>query len=330
VERIRETRPGDDMLIMMLSSSGQKEAVARCRDLGVSLYLTKPVRQSHLLRSITTALSVPAGLPDVAAVSRDIAKAAKPLRILLAEDNAVNQRVASSLLERKGHTVICACNGREAIARFDGEFDLVLMDVQMPEIGGFEATGAIRLIEEGTGRHVPIIAMTARAMKGDREECLAAGMDGYLSKPVRPTELYEALEELCSASASPRVSSTPAPQPVVDTCIDIPTLRDVTGGNNQLLGDLAAMFAEESTSMLEQIRIAVAHGDDYTLANVAHTLKGSAATMTGYAAAKLAAELEGLGRSFKARSGQRVYSELQREIRKLNVALEPFTLRKAG
>ena len=330
VERIRETCPGDDMLIMMLSSAGQKEAVARCRDLGVSLYLTKPVRQSQLLRSITNALSVPVALADVTIPRLEsVESATRPLRILLAEDNAVNQRVASSLLEKKGHVVVCASNGREALASFDESFDLVLMDVQMPEIGGFDATAEIRRREEATGRHVPIIALTARAMKGDREECLAAGMDGYLSKPVRPTQLYDAVAGFCDEEPA-TVVTAPVEERPCNSCIDVSALLAVTGGNRELLSELASMFAEESRTMLEQIRIAVAHGDDYTLTTVAHTLKGSSATLTGYAAADIAAELEELGRTFKARSGEQSYMNLKREIRALNNALQPFTLRKAG
>ncbi len=331
VERIRQATPGDDMLIMMLSSSGQREAIARCRDLGVSLYLTKPVRQLHLLRSIASAFSRNGSIGQVSMTTPVAAEAPKvrSLRILLAEDNAVNQRVASSLLERRGHTVVCASNGREAIAKFNESFDLVLMDVQMPEIGGFDATAEIRRIESKKGGHVPIIALTARAMKGDREECLKAGMDGYLSKPVRPSELYEAVAQFCDLDADVASIAT-VEKKDTDSCIDVGALLAVTGGNRQLLSDLAVMFRDESRAMLEQIRIAVAHGDNYTLQTVAHTLKGSSATLTGYAAARLAAELEKLGSTYEARSGQSAYRELEREIRALNDALEPFTMRKAG
>ncbi|HZI99703.1 MAG TPA: response regulator [Gemmatimonadaceae bacterium] len=331
VERIRDANPGEDMLIMMLSSSGQKEAIARCRDLGVSLYLTKPVRQSHLLRSITSALSragsagqTPATSPAVSGEIRT-----RSLRILLAEDNAVNQKVASSLLERRGHTVVCASNGREALAKFNDSFDLVLMDVQMPEIGGFEATAEIRRIESNNGGHVPIIALTARAMKGDREECLNAGMDAYLSKPVRPSELYDVVAQFCTLETG-LASDKAMTKNESESCIDISVLAAVTGGNPQLLKDLAVMFADESRAMLEQIRIAVAHGDNYTLQTVAHTLKGSSATLTGHRAARVAAELELLGSIYKARNGQAAFRELEREITALNNALEPFTMRKAG
>jgi two-component system, sensor histidine kinase and response regulator len=333
VERIRKERVDDGMLIMMLSSSGQKEAVARCRGLGIAHYLTKPVRQSQLLRSITSAVSTHSSSLNFARIPmRDRSESTgRTLRILLAEDNAVNQRVASGLLERRGHTVVCAANGKEALEKLDQNFDLILMDVQMPGMGGFEATAEIRAREALTGRHVPIVALTARAMKGDREECLAAGMDGYLSKPIRPTDLYEGIAQFCADAPG----HEPGPVTILelepqDVGINMETLLDLTGGNRQLISDLAAMFASESVAMLEQIRTAIADGDNETLESVAHTLKGSAGTLTGYAAALSAAELEGLGRTMNARSGDRVLARLEREIHLLNNAFEQLSMRKAG
>jgi CheY-like chemotaxis protein len=331
VERIREERADDGMLIMMLSSSAQKEAVARCRSLGIALYLTKPVRQSQLLRSITSALAANArSLNLVRIPQREIVEVApRVLRILLAEDNAVNRRVASSLLERRGHTVVPAVNGKEALDKLDENFDLILMDVQMPVMGGFEATAEIRRREVVGGRRVPIVALTARAMKGDREECLAAGMDGYLSKPIRPAELYEGIAQFCGES-SPLEPAKVLPSEPDDFSINVDALLDLTGGNRQLISDLATMFASESVLMVEQIHVAIANGDNKALESVAHALKGSAGTLTGHAAALAAAELEALGRTLNARDGAKVAARLEHEVKLINQAFGQLSLRKAG
>jgi PAS domain S-box-containing protein len=180
--------------ILMLSSGDQARDAARCRELGVARYLVKPVKQSDLLDSIVTLLARAEPEPKAAGRPRPAAPAGAArggsLRVLLAEDNPVNQKLAVRLLEKLGHAVVLANNGREALEAVGREeFDVVLMDVQMPEMGGFEATAAIREAEAGGGRRVPIIALTAHAMKGDRERCLAAGMDGYVSKPIRREDL---------------------------------------------------------------------------------------------------------------------------------------------
>ena len=195
--------------LMMLSSAGQREDAARCRELGIAAYLTKPIRQSALLDTIMTTLGGAAAAR--AASTRPAGPAAgRGLSLLLAEDNAVNQRLAVAVLEKRGHRVVVAGNGRQALAALGRErFDAVLMDIQMPEMDGFEATAAIRAREAGTGRRTPVIAMTAHAMKGDRENCLAAGMDGYVSKPLRPEVLFATLAELVPG-AGPQPEAAPA------------------------------------------------------------------------------------------------------------------------
>jgi two-component system, sensor histidine kinase and response regulator len=186
-------------LIMMLSSVGHRGDAAHVRELGVSSYLTKPVRQSVLLDAV---LAVLAGSEDasqrkVLVTRHSINEARRSLRILLAEDNPVNRQLVTALLAKRGYTTVTVTNGREAVAALgESTFDLVLMDVQMPEMDGLEATAAIRRAEQATGAHVPIIALTAHAMKGDREICLAAGMDEYLSKPISPPLLFSLIEAL--------------------------------------------------------------------------------------------------------------------------------------
>jgi two-component system, sensor histidine kinase and response regulator len=185
----------------MLSSADRHGDVARCREAGVAAYLTKPVRQSDLLNAILTALAPSRGgmAPPRPTAGPAFEKAARGLRLLLTEDNVINQRLALRLLEKRGHTVVVAGNGHEALEALGRErFDAVLMDVEMPEMDGFETTAAIRRLEEGTGARIPIIAMTAHAMKGYREQCLASGMDGYVSKPLQARDLFDAVEGLVS------------------------------------------------------------------------------------------------------------------------------------
>lgn len=185
--------------IMMLSSVGHRGDAARFRELGVASYLTKPVRQSLLLEAVLAVVGRvaerPASLPLV--TRHSLNEARRALSVLLAEDNRVNQRLVTALLHKQGHTTVIVGTGRAAVSAVaDGDFDLVLMDVQMPEMDGLEATAAIRLAEVGTGRHVPIVALTANAMAGDREACLAAGSDGYLAKPLDVQQLYALLDSL--------------------------------------------------------------------------------------------------------------------------------------
>ncbi|MFM9963457.1 MAG: response regulator [Planctomycetaceae bacterium] len=210
-EQIRRDPKLAGVSIMLLTTTGQRTDVERCRQLGISAYLTKPVKQSDLFDVIVTAMGTSALEGETThgriTTSGDDAPAAAPttnrFMILLAEDNAVNQRVAVRLLQKQGHTVAVAENGREAVERLAHErFDLVLMDVQMPEMDGLEATAAIRAQEKSTGQHLPIIAMTAHAMSGDRERCLEAGMDGYVSKPIQPQLLFDTIASVVAKSAA--------------------------------------------------------------------------------------------------------------------------------
>ena len=199
VERIRERPELSTATIMMLTSAGHRGDAARCHELGVSAYLLKPIRQSELREAVARVLGARAQRGAIPLITRfslhDAREPAASLRVLLVEDNAVNQRLASRLLEKRGHSVVVAGNGLEALEALEKEsFDLVLMDVQMPVMDGFEATAAIRKKEGSSGIRVPIVALTAHAMKGDREKCLAGGMDRYLTKPIRPQELDELLE----------------------------------------------------------------------------------------------------------------------------------------
>jgi PAS domain S-box-containing protein len=198
VRQIRENAQLATTTVIMLTSGGRHGDAARCRELGVAAYLTKPIGQAELLNAILHVMGTTPGTaePPAALVTRhSVREHIKGLRILLAEDNLVNRTLAVRLLEKHGHAVEVATDGREALRKYQaGRFDLILMDVQMPEMDGFEATAGIRALEKTTGTHVPIMAMTAHALTGDRERCLAAGMDGYISKPFQVEELLKEME----------------------------------------------------------------------------------------------------------------------------------------
>jgi signal transduction histidine kinase/CheY-like chemotaxis protein len=199
VEQIRQRPELSTATIMMLTSAGHGEDAARCQDLGVAACLLKPIRQSELRDAIAQALGDGRQRSAIARITRsslhDSSDPTTSLLVLLAEDNPVNQRVVVRLLEKRGHQVVVATNGLEALKAMEKHsFDVVLMDVQMPEMDGLEATAAIRKKERVSGSHIPVIALTAHAMKGDREKCLESGMDGYLTKPIQPQELDELLE----------------------------------------------------------------------------------------------------------------------------------------
>jgi CheY-like chemotaxis protein len=198
IERIRRSPHPSAVTIMMLTSAGHRGDAARCQELGVAAYLLKPIRQSELREAIARVLGAQEQKGAIPLITRyslqDAREPSASLRVLLVEDNLVNQRLATRLLEKRGHFVSIAADGREALAALEKDsFDLILMDLQMPEMDGFEATTVIREKEKATGNHLPIVALTAHAMKGDREKCLAGGMDGYLTKPIRPPELDELL-----------------------------------------------------------------------------------------------------------------------------------------
>jgi CheY-like chemotaxis protein len=203
-------------IVMMLGSAAPQQDAERCLAIEISHYLVKPVRRKDLLETMRSALAAQSGAPSLTQAPLRAGGTpeamAPPQRILLAEDNPVNQQLAVRLLQKMGHTVVLSVNGREALRALEKEaFDLILMDVQMPEMDGFAATAAIREQEMTTSRHIPIIAMTARAMKGDREKCLEAGMDDYVSKPIHRKELNEVIaRNLPGARTRPVVESKKA------------------------------------------------------------------------------------------------------------------------
>ncbi len=212
-ERIKKDPELVGATIMMLTSAGHLGDAARCRELGISAYLVKPIRQGELLQAICNVLNLSNQEQAPLVTRHTLREARNRSRVLLAEDNAVNQTLALRLLEKRGYFVSVAGNGREALAALEKEiFDVVLMDIQMPEMDGFEATATIRESEKSTGKHIPIIALTAHALKSDQERCLSAGMDAYISKPIRTNELFTTIERLLGKPgvvSEPHVVETP-------------------------------------------------------------------------------------------------------------------------
>jgi signal transduction histidine kinase/CheY-like chemotaxis protein/ligand-binding sensor domain-containing protein len=210
--RIREMPEYRNILIMMLSSSGFRGDSARCRNLGLAAYLTKPIKQSLLLDAVMMSLAGPGeGAEPAPLVTRhSLNQSRSRYSLLLAEDNLINQKLAVRILENRGHKVTVVGNGEEALAALDTEpFDVVLMDIQMPKMDGFQATAEIRRRERGTDRRQPIVAMTAHAMSGDKEKCLEAGMDAYISKPLKPLDLLRTIDELASRRAERKGAEAP-------------------------------------------------------------------------------------------------------------------------
>ncbi len=217
-EAVGQDRELSNTIIMMLTSGDRPGDISRCERLGIASYLLKPIKQSELFDAIVLALGVTT--PEDEGIDRlatEPLSRLRPLQVLLAEDSLINQKLAVGLLEKHGHTVFVANHGREAMAALESrDFDLVLMDVQMPELDGYEATAVIRAREEQTGTHIPIIAMTAHAMKGDRERCLEAGMDDYVAKPVRAKQLFETIESVLSRDTLPARPPDELPPDVAD------------------------------------------------------------------------------------------------------------------
>jgi CheY-like chemotaxis protein len=309
----------------MLSSGNGIGQAARAKAAGVQLTLVKPIKQSELLDAIMTGLGA---AQEASAYDLPPTLAVRPLRILLAEDNPVNQRVARIILEKQGHEVLLAQNGREALARAQKDrFDVILMDVQMPEMDGLAATAAIREFEAGRGERVPIIGVTAHAMKGDRERCLAAGMDGYVSKPIRPVTLFAAIDELVNAgTSSPQLA---AEAPANGKILDEAALMALVAGDARLLAELVALFLEDSPQRLAAMARALESGDRGLLEREAHTLKGSSGTLCAPRTAAAAMRVEELARGDLAEA-RRAHGVLGNEVRKLQEALTELARKYAA
>ena len=316
VARMRANAAFAQVPVLLLSSADRAEYSARASSLGIARSLIKPVKQSDLLEAIGAALeAAPPRAPKRDEVPRDEPVAVASLRILLAEDGVINQQVAVRLLEERGHSVEVVNNGRAAVEQVaTASFDVVLMDVQMPDMDGLEATAAIRRAETLTGEHIPIVAMTAHAMQGDRDRFLAAGMDGYVAKPVRPHELYAAVEEFGPHAEAGLLASADVP-------FEWDAALESVGGDEAMLRELAEMFFAECPKLLQQIREHIASADGPELRRAAHTLKGSAHVFGAEAAAEAAHRLEEVGREAAFADAAEALALLEDEVARLLPAL---------
>ena len=314
---------------LLLSSAGWLLDSDRLGALGFVRALHKPVKQSDLHNAIVDAVHSRADVaePTEIAPGLDAAPASGPLHVLLGEDNAINQKVAIELLRRRGHHVTVANNGVEVLEQMAArKFDVVLMDVQMPELDGYAATAAIRERERESGAHTPIVAMTANAMKGDREKCLEVGMDAYIAKPIRAAPFYRVVESFATHSSADGDTSdlalTPAATPAVTARANAAPIKpafrrdvalELTGGP-EAFAEVAELFLEQAPRLIEAMQTAVTSGDAEELRIAAHTLKGSAAIFAAEETVENARVVETLGRDGDMRDAEASVERLARAL----------------
>jgi CheY-like chemotaxis protein len=327
--RVRQDRQLGRTPIVMLTSVGHGAETGR-RSL-VDAYLTKPVKHSDLLDALVTLFRAAASRPRAARAMEPGDRPLKRLRILVAEDNLVNRRLVTKLLQKRGHDVEAVENGRaavDAIQSGSSAFDVVLMDLQMPEMSGFEATAAIRERERVVPGHLPVIALTAHAMAGDRERCLAAGMDGYLSKPIEVNDLIATVERLGADTAAA------AARPAVDRgsmVFDEEAALKYAGEDRTLLKQVILLFRSDARRSLQKMQRALRSRDGEALRMAAHGLKGAIATVGSTAGRDAAAAIETLARSDKFEDADRAYEELRTVVEQLDEAFAAARLlRRAG
>jgi two-component system, sensor histidine kinase and response regulator len=326
-EKIKGMPDYSDTPIIVLTSSGLRGDAARCRDLGIAAYLTKPVKRSSLLDAMLTVLGTtdPDGVEIPLVTQHSLREEMHPLRILVAEDNEVNQKIALSMLGKRGHEVVIARNGKEALDVLDTmgarPFDLVLMDVQMPEMDGFEATRLIREKEKKTGKHIPIIALTAHAMKGDKEECLEAGMDDYVSKPLRAEKLFKIIREITGKQNKNSTIAVLDPEEKNDV-LNFEQAMESVDNDMELFREIGRLFIDTAPKFMADIRDAIEKADAFKLNRSAHALKGASVHFGARAVYDAALRMEKMGEVGDTTGGMAAYIHLEDEINRFKLALE--------
>jgi CheY-like chemotaxis protein/HPt (histidine-containing phosphotransfer) domain-containing protein len=316
--------------ILILSSGNKVEENTNSAEVGIERFLTKPVKPSDLLDAITRVFGS-ATNEDKSVISKDAPASLSPgrMHLLLVEDGRVNQIVAMKLLEDRGHTVTLATNGREAVDILaTTSFDAILMDIQMPEMNGYEATTIIRQRELSSGKHVPIIAMTANAMKGDREQCLAAGMDDYISKPVHSAHLYAIIEKYADLHPLRESVTDVAPQPQepqadAAASFDAEAFR-ASIGDDALMRELIAVFFEDAPRLMTDARLALTQRNAEALHHAAHSLKGMVGNYSATPAFRAVSLLTDSTRAGKLKKAGSLLAVAEKEMTRLTVALEEF------
>ena len=331
VEELKKSPNLARTVIMMLTSSDRQGANAQCRDLGISATLLKPLKQSELRETIIDSLGLKnRDQASLAAVRRSAVPApAQSLRVLLAEDNLINQRVAMRFLIKLGHTVQVVDNGQKAIEALQSdEFDVVLMDIQMPVMDGFKATSLIRQQEELTGRHIPVIAMTAYAMSGDRERCLAAGMDDYVSKPINESSVAKAFSLLQKYNRLPvvveNIPLTTEPLKIESgpPAVDFQAALDKFDGDNGFMKEICQLVVDSTPELTASLKSAVEQLDCESAGKAVHTIKGSVSNLCAEPAYQSAARLEQICLNQDVAQLTSGYQDLIREIDRLMSALK--------
>ena len=325
-EWIRRQPELGDITIMMLSSSGLRGDAIRCRELRVGAYLTKPVGQKELRDAVVKVLAGGGAARDqqpLPVVTRHTLRESRPGQcVLLVEDNTVNQKVAVTLLQKHGYRVVVANNGEEALAAVDQQrFDVVLMDVQMPVMGGFEATAAIRAREKNIGRHLPIIAMTAHAMKGDRDQCLEAGMDDYVAKPFKIKELMNIIARLATGAVEEESLLSEPPEVPAPKAFDPREALAQFEGDTAVFGAVVSLFFQEIPKHLDALAKDVETGNCESLARSAHTVKGMLSNFAAEAGVQAALTLEQAARAGDQRKAKEAFSGLEQAIEELKPEL---------
>ncbi len=326
IEHLNPPDSSGPPIVLLLSSADRPAELARCKGLANLVSITKPVNRGNLLRAIRKLSGLaPAqdstGEIDLGAeMARRGLAAARRLRILLVDDNHFNQKVGLLKLEKRGHAVQLAGSGREALdALARGQFDLVLLDMEMPDMDGLEVTAVIRRQEEQTGGHQPIIALTAHAQAEVRERCLREGMDGYVAKPIRDRELWQEIERVVPSGAG--VAPKPDVGPAAALELDREAVLDRVGGNAELLGQLVGIFRDDCARLAVELRDALAAGAAAKLCRPAHTVKGMVAFFGATAAVESAIRLEALGAAGDLTDAGNEVHTLLREVERLQAAL---------
>jgi CheY-like chemotaxis protein len=347
-----------DTILIMVSSMGARGDVARLRKIGFAAYLTKPIKQSQLYDCLATTAKIwkeKKQSQDATIVTRHSLADSKKrgIRILLAEDDATNQKVALHILKKFGYRADAAGNGQEVLEALEKEpYDIVLMDIQMPVMDGYEATRRIRELElkaqqvkfnetnsedlsgseirfsKRSGR-IPIVAMTAHAMKGDREKCIAAGMDDYTTKPINPEELLEKIEkwthvEKNASNAEAEIQKEPVPSEISEDSqpLDFEKALERAMGDKDFLKMLLGGFIQELPDQIESLKVAVACADTVALMEQAHKLKGAAANLSAYGVSSAAKSLEEIGRSQNMDEANQILEVLLNESKRLTEYIE--------